>query len=844
MAKSRPSPTAPTVVAGEVIADAAPSIPTIDLRVAQSKAEAALFGASEAVRIGRYRIIERVGAGGMGIVWSAWDPELGRAVALKLASSGDAAARALARDEARALARLSHPNVVPIYDVLDHDDRVLLVMELIKGESLRAASKARSPAQIVRDYRQAGEGLAAAHAAGLIHRDFKPDNALLGADGRVRVLDFGLAHDAGGGEGFVAGTPGYMAPEQERGEKLSPAVDQFALCVALRESLTARGGVPRWLQPVLARGTAAAPGDRYPTMSDLLAALARDPATRWRRRALVGGGALAIAGAAGAFMIGRAQQRPSVDETCRGGPRQLEASWGPSRRATIARGLGLLPDSYARDSVPALVASLDRYADHWISLHRDSCQAYARHELTAELYDRRTACLARPRSALAAIADLAERAGPAELPGLIQAATALPDVAACADDAALLADVAQPSTALAPEVSAIDQGLARVDVERDAGRVEDAARDVEPLVARAEATSYRPVLARALVARGRVAMTGERADWGRADFAAAVSAAIATGDDPLAVEAWARLAWSTAMTSETGVGPALDGLAMVRALDQRAGSRGGFARALLHNNLGGVALASGDRATALAEFQLARGLAAEISGGDAAELDVALENLLLLLDDFAEAKRVGGELIATRTRAYGATHPLTLQARVLAAVVDPDPATTRQDLVATILDLARLHPSLGHTIADLAREAIFTSALVDAGATVRQLADVVAATASRGADPAHLAYAAAFAHLAAGDAGAASAAFRRELATVTETPTTPWWQRKRLVDLRLGLALAELAAARFADATAEVERAAATLDGIIGRMPASIAARRHAAVAIARRRITAAVPLR
>jgi predicted Ser/Thr protein kinase len=837
VAKSRPSPTAPTVVAGDAIADAVPAIPTIDLRVAQSKAEAALFGASEAVRIGRYRILERVGAGGMGIVWSAWDPELGRAVALKLASSGDAEARALARDEARALARLSHPNVVPIYDVLDHDDRVLLVMELIKGESLRAASKTRSPAQIIRDYRQAGDGLAAAHAAGLIHRDFKPDNALLGADGRVRVLDFGLAHDAGGGEGVVAGTPGYMAPEQERGEKLTPAVDQFALCVALREALTARGGVPRWLQPVLARGTAGDPAARYPTMAELLAALALDPATRWRRRALVGGGMLALAGAAGAFLIGRAQHGGPTEAPCSGGPGLIAASWGPARRAEIAQTLTSLTGAYARDSAPHLLATLDRYAGTWLISHRESCRAHARKELSSELLDRRTACLGRARAALAALADLSAQAADADVAGLVQAASALPDLAACTDDTALLAGSA-PGPAIAAEVRAVDDALARIDVERDAGRVSAATSGLAPLLARATATGYAALEARAQLAAGRVAMTAADGDLGAAAFAAATQAALAADDDALVIEAWARHAWSATMVGSPG---AVDGRGLVEGIAARVGERGRFARALLHNNLGVVAMSGGDRAAALREFGLARDQRTGLAPRDAAELGSALENLVLQSDDLTQRQRAGEELLRERTAALGAHHPLTLQARIFVGLAATELDAARRVAGAAVLELARYHPELGGVIADLAREPALLAAVDGDVAQVRQLAAAVSAARAHGAADEEVAMVEALGAMADGHAASAAARLRALAAPLhaSATAASPWWHYNQLLTLRLAIAVCDLAAGQVASARSELTLAAALLERVAAPMPRAMGERRQRALAQLQARLPA-----
>jgi serine/threonine protein kinase len=211
--------------------------------LALAKLKQRLFNRDVAVKIGRYHVLALVGAGGWGVVWGAWDPELDRRVAIKLVKASLPALRERMLLEGKALARLSHPNVIAIHDVGALDEQVYLVTEWVRGDNLRVYARTpRTVRELVAVYRQAGEGLAAAHAAGLVHRDFKPENAIRGEDGRVRVLDFGLALDEQGGEAAPGGTPRYMAPEQAAGGKVTPAADQYAFATSLREALLARPG--------------------------------------------------------------------------------------------------------------------------------------------------------------------------------------------------------------------------------------------------------------------------------------------------------------------------------------------------------------------------------------------------------------------------------------------------------------------------------------------------------------------------------------------------------------------------------------------------------------------------
>ncbi len=216
--------------------------------------------------VGRYQLDRRIGGGGMGEVWAAWDPQLRRDIAVKLVKperADDGRERERLLREARALARLTHPNVLAVYDVGEIDGEVFIATELVVGDTLASRGGANADWRaLVRLYAQAARGLAAAHAAGLVHRDIKPANLLIGTDGRVRVADFGLAvksatpsplaatelaagsHDSAQVQitqtGYVAGTPAYMAPEQRLGEPADARADQYALCVALAEGIAGR----------------------------------------------------------------------------------------------------------------------------------------------------------------------------------------------------------------------------------------------------------------------------------------------------------------------------------------------------------------------------------------------------------------------------------------------------------------------------------------------------------------------------------------------------------------------------------------------------------------------------
>ncbi|HUQ01643.1 MAG TPA: protein kinase [Kofleriaceae bacterium] len=299
-------------------------------------------------RIGRYEIGAQVGAGGMGVVYRASDPDLKRPLAIKLVRhAGGSVGQARVLREAQAMARLRHPNVVPVFDVGTYDGRVYLVMPLLEGGTLGAwmRSGARPWREVIARFGSAARGLAAAHAVGLVHRDFKPDNVLIGVDDEIQVADFGLARidhddaaavapgsgDGGSGPaitqaGEIMGTPAYMAPEQLDGSVVDAAADQFSFCVALYEALyghrpfgVAKGvgsdvsaiaslrdsirrfdvrpstearDVPRWLRAVVVRGLREDPSQRWPSMAALIAAL-EEPLHRPRRTrltvALVGG---------------------------------------------------------------------------------------------------------------------------------------------------------------------------------------------------------------------------------------------------------------------------------------------------------------------------------------------------------------------------------------------------------------------------------------------------------------------------------------------------------------------------------------------------------------------------
>jgi serine/threonine protein kinase len=310
---------------------------------AECRAALSSFARGEArPTYGRYRLDTVIGSGGMGIVYRAWDPELSRPVAIKVLhrSDEDTLGRARLVREARSLARLSHPNVCHVYDVGSDGDEVWVAMELIDGVTLREwASEARTARELLDVLLGAAEGLAAAHDAGLVHRDVKPENVLVTRDARAIVTDFGLARpgdriDPAGptvstdpnltASGAISGTPAYLAPEQLGGDPIDARVDQFAWAVmawelltgarpfpvvlavrldAIRAGVTPPPSLSARLAGALARALSASPRDRFDSMRELITRVREAPAVATRRRPRVAVVVATIALAAGGVAV-------------------------------------------------------------------------------------------------------------------------------------------------------------------------------------------------------------------------------------------------------------------------------------------------------------------------------------------------------------------------------------------------------------------------------------------------------------------------------------------------------------------------------------------------------------
>ena len=404
--------------------------------------------------VGKYRLDRVLGSGGMGVVWAAFDPDLERPVAIKVLRSIDSIAilRTRLLREARAMARLKHANVLTVYEVGTDRNRDYIAMELIDGADLDSWLASRPPhAEVLAALMSAGRGLAAAHDAGLIHRDLKPHNILRGRDGQVYVTDFGLARGqiedgvdvvqaryaataiASGSQpraidsvldspltqtGMLIGTPAYMAPEQFIGRAPDPRSDQFAFCVTAWEALTgarpflgktldelraaalagarpipaAPAGstaLPARVHGVLARGLAPDPADRWPDMHALLRALEAATAPPRRSRVpLIAGVALAVAG----FLTGVALYTRSHTALPPGTGDCAPADTAFGSAWSAERRRAVLARHRSELQLVAVIAMLDDVHRAWIKLYEATCAMPAsaqRHERLACLFEAR-----------------------------------------------------------------------------------------------------------------------------------------------------------------------------------------------------------------------------------------------------------------------------------------------------------------------------------------------------------------------------------------------------------------------------------------------------------------------
>ena len=533
--------------------------------------------------VGRYVLLGELGTGGMGTVFEALDPELDRRVALKVLHSrfaGPGNAARLLR-EGQALARVSHPNVVQVFEVGRHADTVFVVMELVRGQSVAGwLAQPRPWREVVRVFTEAARGLAAAHAEDIVHRDFKPGNVQLAEDGTVKVLDFGLARGLGVGssvgdgtelalssgsgsgllntkltrDGAVIGTPSYMAAEQFRGELVDHRADQHAFCVSLFEGLYGRrpfhaaewkalrravlaanlgkrpnADVPRSLWRLIHRGTRPTPEARFGSMHEIIERLERiagvGPSRSMLR--LVVPGIVALGGL-GAIAASRAD--PSTQ--CADTDAALAGVWDEARRSQALAAIDAVGVAYGEQVRTRVGAHLDDYTTRWATQRTDVCAAIATATGEgAKLQQRRMECLDDSIRHLGALVEVLATTDETTLAKAVPAARSLPPLSRCADTERLTALVAPPPETAEERIEALERSLALARTRLSAGHGTAAREAVPAIVGEAEAIGYEPLLADAYHLESDVLV--DEGDYAAAEprLEAAYHAAASSGAD-------------------------------------------------------------------------------------------------------------------------------------------------------------------------------------------------------------------------------------------------------------------------------------------------------------------------
>lgn len=676
-----------------------PDLRALENAVAREAVRKALFGRTDPRRVGRYQIERRRGRGAMGAVFEAWDPSLQRRVALKLLEQRTRDPETLERlqsrvlHEARAMAKLQDPAVAAVYEVGRHGAWVFLAMELMTGGTCREWISRERPAwrRVLDVFIPLGGGLQAAHAAGLAHGDFKPDNLRFDAAGRLRILDFGLARSisttirraakrpaassssllrSSGIEGF-GGTPAYAAPERLDGAPPDERSDQFSFFVTLHECIFGQRpfagatvdavraaiaggpripveGVPRALRAVLARGLSADPDARFATMALAVTALSRVRSRRSRR--LVSGVASMVLAAGAGWMLAGGEALPCEDRKA-----LADTVWA-GRGASIE---AARPDEPGVPAWSRLEPELHAYVEAWAEASHAAC-TLARTETDPGRGARELACLSQRRAAVERLLHRLERGGVSAWRSAPEAAADLPEIAACEDPKL---HVPPPPAKMWDEVEALREALVVARVDADAGEHDTALHATEQVVRDARALGYAPLVAEALMAEGKLLADTDRVDDASSRLREAHVEAVTSGHLRVAADT------AVALVYADGYGRARAELGhhwawVAERLIDAAGDAGGL-RASLVANEAAVWVAEGDAEAADAGFARALQLEQAKARPSPYTLDALEHNrgtVAVRADDPGRAREIFERTVARRRELYGDDHPMVARA--------------------------------------------------------------------------------------------------------------------------------------------------------------------------------------